>query len=208
MCNQQYFPAISLLILVVFINKITRATYYYHPCNVILYSNKILKKVGVSMYRCLSLVMVAIAILLLPVSAAHAAEPFDITYCGSGAVTIIVKSKALAIASVDAKGIAIGNDNNSNFHNLTWHGVGFMVAQGGKRSWQGYATIVDTDGSTIIVTTTITDLKIMMGTGKWQGITGQEKGWLIAKGRPVTEGTIQNCRRVKGTFILPPKAKQ
>jgi len=146
--------------------------------------------------------------LIMFIPSAQAEEPFDITYCGSGTLTILTKSKELTVASVDAKGIAISNHENKTFNNCTWHGIGFMLIKNGARNWKSYAKFMDTDGSFIIVETTMDGFKFLQGTGKWKGITGEGKGWLITKGKPITQGTIQNCRRVTGTFELPKKASK
>lgn len=139
-------------------------------------------------------------------SIAHAELPFDITYCGSGELTILTQSEELTIASVDAMGITISNIDSKAFDNCTWHGIGIMVMKNGNRTWSSYAKFMDPDGSLLIVETTMDTFKILKGTGKWEGITGSGKGWLITKGKPITQGTIQNCRRVKGTFDLQGKS--
>lgn len=143
-------------------------------------------------------------VLVIPIASAE--EPFDITYCGSGEITILIQSKELTIASVDAMGITISNSENNIFDSCTWHGIGVMAVKDGKRSWSSHAKFMDPDGSLLIVETTMDDFTFLQGTGKWAGITGGGKGWLITKGKPITQGTIQNCRRVKGTFNLPSKA--
>ncbi|MDY7034661.1 MAG: hypothetical protein SV375_00660 [Thermodesulfobacteriota bacterium] len=136
----------------------------------------------------------------------QAEQPFDITYCGSGDLSILTKSKELTVASVDAKGITISNHDNKAFHNCTWHGIGFMMIKNGKRTWSSYTKFMDPDGSILIVETTMNSFHFLRGTGKWKGITGNGKGWLITNGKSITQGTIQNCRRVKGTFELPEKS--
>lgn len=143
------------------------------------------------------------SIFFIPI--AHAEQPFDITYCGSGELTILTQSKELTIASVDAKGITISNNENGTFNNCTWHGIGVMVVKDGNRTWSSYAKFMDPDGSLLIVETTMDAFTILQGTGKWEGITGGGKGWLITKGKPIAQGTIQNCRRVKGAFELQGK---
>jgi hypothetical protein len=142
-------------------------------------------------------------VLLNPI--AYAEQPFDITFCGSGEVTMLTRSEELTIACVNAMGTTISNSENKIFDSSTWHGIGFMVVKDGKRSWYSYSKFMDPDGSLFFVESTMEGIKFLGGTGKWAGIFGGGKGWLITKGKPIAEGTIQNCRRVKGTFELKGK---
>ena len=137
---------------------------------------------------------------------AYAEQHFDITFCGSGEVTMLTRSEELTIASVDAMGTTISNNENKIFDSSSWHGIGFMVVKDGKRSWSSYSKFMDPDGSLFFVEGTMDGITFLGGTGKWTGITGGGKGWLITKGKPIAEGTIQNCRRVKGTFELKGKS--
>ena len=67
-------------------------------------------------------------VMFIPV--AQAEQPFDITDCGSGTITMVSTSKELTVFSFDLKGISRSNHENKVFDNTTFHCVGVMLALG------------------------------------------------------------------------------
>jgi hypothetical protein len=141
---------------------------------------------------------------------AKAEQPFDITDCGSGTITMVSASKELTVFSFDLKGISRSNHENKVFDNTTFHCVGVIRVMAGKRTETGYFKIMDSDGDFIVgevtcIETEKSTWKFLQGTGKWKGITGGGKGWVIMRGKPITSGTFQACFRHTGTIKLPKK---
>jgi len=139
---------------------------------------------------------------------AQAEQPFDITDCGSGTMTMVSASKELTVFGFDLKGISRSNHENKVFDNATFHCVGVIRVMAGKRNETGYFKIMDSEGDFIVgeVTRAETEKstwKFLQGNGKWKGITGGGTGWVIMQGKPITPGTFQACFRHTGTIKLP-----
>lgn len=144
-------------------------------------------------------------VMFIPV--ANAEQRYDITICGSGTVTMLSQSKELTVRSMDFKGIIRSNHENKVFDNCTLHHVRVVRVVAGKVTAHGYSKFMDPTGDIVVlyfsqvgkeVTT-----KFLQGTGKWKGITGSGKVRHIARGKPITAGTVQGCNRQTGTFELP-----
>jgi hypothetical protein len=140
---------------------------------------------------------------------AECAESYDVTVCVSVDVTPLVQSQEITIFTYDGKGIMRSNNGGQVFDNCTVHLQGIALFEGKNRTMHSYLKYLDPDGDFVIfrkmskpgektVSTTI-----MMGTGKWKGITGSGIATQITKGKPVATHTNQLCTRHKGTFTLP-----
>jgi hypothetical protein len=137
----------------------------------------------------------------------QAEQPFDFTYCGSSTLTMVSASKELTVGTFDMKGITISNLENKVFDNMTFHCVAVFQVMDGKSSGKGYCKDMDPDGDFFIIEFTLVGMdattRFLQGTGKWKGITGEGKSVPITRGKPITPGTSQDCRRATGTFELP-----
>lgn len=145
--------------------------------------------------------------LLMFIPVANAEQPYDITVCGSGTVTMLSQSKELTVRSLDFKGIIRSNHENKVFDNCTLHHVRVVRVVAGKVTAHGYSKFMDPTGDIVVldfsqVGKEITT-KFLHGTGKWKAITGSGKVRPIARGKPITAGTVQGCNRQTGTFELP-----
>jgi len=156
-----------------------------------------------------ALSVAAVIVFGLPmfISVAQAGQPYDITSCFSGSLTMVSKSKQLTVLSWDAKAICRSNHENKVFDNCTFHAVGVFRLMAGKKTETFYFKLMDPDGDFIVGEGTVEGKegtwKFLQGTGKWKGITGGGKQRLIARGKPITPGTFQICIRVTGAFELP-----
>jgi hypothetical protein len=134
-------------------------------------------------------------------------QPYDITYCQSGTITIVSESEELTVYSVDFKGIIRSNHENGDFDNCTLHEVGVTRIMHGKRTFYGYCKVMDPEGDYIVKELSDDGTKaianFLQGTGKWKGITGLGKYEHITQGKPITPGTFQTCVRETGRFQLP-----
>ena len=136
----------------------------------------------------------------------------DYTQCYAGVVNLLHASKELTSGSYDLKGIVRSNTDDKTLDNQTMHCVGAFANVGGNVTDSGYCKFVSGENDSYVGTyvRTSTDPKtqqgtwrLLGGTGKWQGITG-EATYLNSIGhRPVAPGTFQQCGRVTGKYRLP-----
>jgi len=156
-----------------------------------------------------SVVVAIVFVLVIHIPVAQAETPYDITACYSGTITMLSQSKELTIFSMDIKGIARSNHENKVFDNCTFNCVAVVRITAGKRTGLGYCKFLDPDGDIVVFEVTYVGAegtsKFLHGTGKWKGITGSGKFRTIARGKPITKGTAQNCSRATGTIELPKK---
>jgi hypothetical protein len=157
-----------------------------------------------------SVVVTTLLGMLLVMTAVHAKEiPFDITYCTSGTVTPVVRSKAITLLGFELRGIGRSNLEDNPFDNLTTHCVGTTMVKEGSRTVKWYCKLMDLEGDFIFMEGSGTPgnakrtIRALSGTGKWQGITGGGANQPLARGKPITPDTFQNCSRATGTYILP-----
>lgn len=145
--------------------------------------------------------------LFLFVPMAQAQTPFDFTECVSGDLTILFQSKEITITGIEGKGIFLSHHENKIFDNCTFHVVAIAKTVDGKRRSDSYWKIMDPNGDIIIAEVVVLGpektMKLLHGTGKWQGIKGEAKGKTTASGKFIVPGTIQGCSRYVGTFELP-----
>jgi len=138
-----------------------------------------------------------------------AEQVYDVTVCVSLDLNPLVKSPAITIATYDGKGIMRSNNGGKVFDNCTVHLQGVHVLEGEKGTIYSYMKYLDPDGDFVIFRLTQNPgekagtTTIVMGTGKWKGVTGGGKAVRIAKGKPVRAGTVQFCNNHKGTVTLP-----
>lgn len=151
-----------------------------------------------------SFVSVLVFIIFIP--AAQAEQPFDVTCCFSGIITVVSASQELTVAGVEVRGIFQSNHENKAFDNMTLHCVGIFRVMDGKSSSTAYCKGMDPDGDIVVQEHTRVgpevNWKFLHGTGKWKGIKGGGKGKVITSGKPITSGTTQSCSRVVGTYEL------
>jgi len=141
------------------------------------------------------------------IPSAEAEQPFDITCCYSGKLTMVSQSKELRVLGGEAQGISQSNHENKAFDNMTLHYMFIMRITDGKEFATAYIKGMDPDGDTFVQEQTRVGLevtcKFLEGTGKWKGIKGGGTGKIITRGKPITPGTTQGCYRMIGTFELP-----
>lgn len=147
-------------------------------------------------------------VMFIPV--AQAEQPYDLTACGSGTITLLSTSKELTVYSIEGRGIVQDNLKSKLFDGCTWHAVGVVLIMDGKKTGLMYTKVMDPDGDFFVSKSTYVGPdertgKILHGTGKWKGITGGGKSRVIIRGKPITPGTVQACSRTTGTFKLPKK---
>jgi len=136
----------------------------------------------------------------------QAQQPLDMLSCGASTATTIVSGQELTIFSVDGKGINIDNLASKAFDNMTYHGVGVFKIDSGKFTGTLYMKYMDPSGDYLVVEVSAvgmeSDWKYLYGTGKWKGITGGGKAFIITKGKPISPGTSQSCTKITGTYEL------
>jgi len=150
----------------------------------------------------------AILALFILIPIAQAGEPYDLTLCSSGQVSMLIASQELVVYDFQGNGITISNHENKKFHGLSYRCIGTNSIKKGVQNQIVYCKYLDTDGDLVVGEGNRTGeegtWKFLYGTGKWQGITGGGPiGVPIASGKPISEGTYQECQIAKGTFSLP-----
>ena len=152
-----------------------------------------------------SIAIILVVGFCLFISVAHAAE-YDLTNCWSGETTMLFVSKELVVMSYDIKGICRSNTDNKDFDNMSFQCVGISRIVAGKTTGNGYCKFIDKDGDFVVGETTSTGpegtWQAMHGTGKWKGIVGHGKNMAITNSKPIVEGTMQNCNRATGTYMI------
>ena len=150
----------------------------------------------------------AVLALFLLISIVQAEEPYDLTMCMSGQVSMLIASKELVIYNFQADGMTMSNHENKKFHGMSYRCLGTSRTENDVQNSVSYCKYMDADGDLIVGTGIRSEKegtwKFLYGTGKWQGITGGGPiGVPVASGKPISEGTFQVCQRAKGTFKLP-----
>ena len=143
--------------------------------------------------------------------AESAEQVYDVDVCVSMELTPLVQSEEISIFTFDCKGIMRSNIESKVFDNCTAHVLGVMVIEGENRTYHSYLIYLAPDGDHVIFRFTqnpgeeAATTTLLVGTGKWKGITGGGKAVTIAKGIPVVKGTFQFCNNHKGKFTVPTK---
>lgn len=146
--------------------------------------------------------------LFLLFSMAQADEPYDLTMCSSGQVSMLLETKDLVLFSTQGDGITMSNHENNKFHGLSYRCIGSHKFAEGVLHQVVYCKFMEVDGDLVVAEGINTGnegtVKFLYGTGKWQGITGGgSMGVPVARGKPISEGTYHVCTRAKGTYKLP-----
>ena len=149
-----------------------------------------------------------VLVLFLMISIAQAEEPYDLTMCMSGQVSMLLASKELVVYNYQADGMTMSNHENKKFHGMSYRCLGTNRIEKGVQQQVAYCKYMDADGDLVVGEGIRTGKegtwKFLYGTGKWQGITGGGPiGVTVASGKPISEGTFQVCQTAKGTFNLP-----
>jgi hypothetical protein len=169
---------------------------------------RIANREGVQM-QCRTTVILAVVLGVVMFSVvAHAAEPYDISYCSYGTVTMVSKTEELTVFSADVKGISWSNHENKAFDNNTYHCVSVVRVSPSERAANGYCKFLEPNGDFVVgefrsVNSPQGNWKFLQGTGKWKGITGGGTNEPLRRGKPIAPGTFQSCRRATGTYTLP-----
>ncbi len=140
---------------------------------------------------------------------AYAEQGYDVDVCFSLEFTPLIKSPEITIVTFDGKGIMRSNGDSKVFDNCTVHSQGVHVFEGKGGTIYAYMKYLDPGGDFVIFRYTqspgekAATTTIMMGTGKWKGVTGGGKATRTARGKPVATGLVQACNKHTGTFTLP-----
>lgn len=154
------------------------------------------------------IIALSILTLLLLIPAVQADEPYDLTLCSSGQVSMLIASKELVAYNFQGDGITMSNLENKNFHGMSYRCIGTSSIKEGVQNQVVICKYMDADGDLVVGEGNRTGKegtwKFLYGTGKWNGITGGGPiGVPVASGKPISDGTYQVCQRAKGTFSLP-----
>jgi hypothetical protein len=155
-------------------------------------------------------VMIAVilgVIMLIPVARAER-QDVEFMVCSAVTYNVVHFTPEVAVMSWDAKAIIRSTHESKLFDNWTGHGVGVMNLGGGKGSWRGITKRMAPDGDFIIWekygdSDSGTTAKPIYGTGKWKGIKGELKCKRITMGKPIVQGTDQNCETEVGWIEIP-----
>jgi hypothetical protein len=153
---------------------------------------------------------IALLCLVMFLPAAYAGEEFECLLCISGTyVTFHGSEELMPLFRGEESGVMISKSENKFLDNATVYSPWVQRGYGKEREGYFLGKIVDLDGDIIIVGNPYKGLgheaKFLQGTGKYKGITGSYKAQRVAEGKSVMPGTYQNCKKIEGTFELPPK---
>ena len=151
---------------------------------------------------------IAILTLFILISSAQAEEPYDLTLCSSGTVSMLLATQELTVIITQGDGVTMSNHENNKFHGMSYSCNGITKIEKGVRSQLIYCKYMDGDGDLVVGEGNLagkeSTWKFLYGSGKWQGITGGgPMGVPSVMAKPIREGTYQVCMRAKGTFNLP-----
>jgi len=146
--------------------------------------------------------------LFISISGGQAQQPVEWTQCFSGTSAVSVATEELRVFTFESKGITMSNIESKLFNNMSSHCMGATKVVAGKRTSITYSKYLDSDGDFVVLETIAIpgekedDWKFIHGTGKWKGIKGSGKWKVVARGKPMTPGTFNNCYKAIGTFEL------
>jgi hypothetical protein len=153
-----------------------------------------------------SVVAIAFGMIAFAFSA-KAEQPYDITTCFAGTVTVLTASDELTVTSVEMRGITQSHLENKAFDNTSVHCVGVGQSMPDKSIRSGYCKYLDPEGDFLVGRYEAEGAEgkweFVHGTGKWKGITGGGTYEAVTRAKPITPGTFQYCSRATGTFSLP-----
>ena len=140
-------------------------------------------------------------VMFVPVAQAERLE-IDGVACYSNTITVVQASPGeILVGSYDGKGIWRSTINPSQ--NTSFHQVGVFKGAGGKMSWNGFVRTLWPDGDFTIWETQGDSVsgqkaKLIYGTGRFKGATGEQTSTQITTTKPIAPGTEQACVKVLG----------
>jgi hypothetical protein len=146
--------------------------------------------------------------MFIPIAQAQRQEFENIACVANTTSTVQASPGEIYIGTFEGKGIVRSVDEKKLFDNNTFHQVGVQKAVGGKWIWNGFYKAMRPDGDFIIWefsgdSEIGTTAKAIYGAGKFKGVKGEVKSKMLTKGKPIVEGTSQNCSQVVGWIELP-----
>ena len=151
--------------------------------------------------------LIALLAILMFVPTVQAADSFESTACYSGTMTMLHSSKELTVMSFECKGIVRSNTNSEIFNNASEMVMGLMCQMGDEITQRGFAKYLYPNGDINIIEwdgkANDGEWKFLLGTGKWEGIKGGGKWSILQRVKSIAPGTLQNCRKIIGTYELP-----
>lgn len=146
----------------------------------------------------------------LVISAGQAARAESLTVdslaCNSMDITPILTTETLTVSSWSLKGIVI-DQSDAGGPDASQHCVGVRLTQGDRTTVRGYCATMYPDGDQTVIEVSRDreesgTWRLIDGTGKYAGATGEGTYEFITQARPVQEGTWQYCNRVAGSVTL------
>jgi len=151
--------------------------------------------------------LVAFFAIFVFIPTVQAADPFESTACVSGTSTMLHNSKELMVLSFEMKGIVRSNTNSEIFNNVSEMCVGLVCKMGDDITQRGYCKYMYPNGDITIMEwdgkANGGNWKLLLGTGKWEGIKASGTWSILQRAKSIAPGTLQNCRTIKGTYELP-----
>jgi hypothetical protein len=146
--------------------------------------------------------------MFIPVAQAQRQEIEGISCFANTHSAVQASPGEIYIGSFDGKGIFRSTHENKVADNSTLHQVGVLKGAEGKWSWHGYYKTMRPDGDFAIYefygdSESGSTAKAIYGTGKLKGIKGEYKTKAITTGKPIVQGTAQECYKVVGWIELP-----
>jgi hypothetical protein len=130
----------------------------------------------------------------------------DITSCYSGIANIIDFSKTYGAVSYELMGTNRSDPPGGFADMTTFRCVGFTGTIDGKASGMNMCETIDKDGDKLlnkqIVEGPKNTLEMVVGTGKYEGITRTGGGESLGAFPAVKPGTFQGCTHNTGTYKL------
>jgi hypothetical protein len=152
-------------------------------------------------------ILLALFVIFMFIPTIQASEPFESTSCVSGSMNIIHANKELMASSFDIKGMLRSDSNSEIFNDVSEWCVGLFSRVGDEITQRGFCKYIYLNGDINIIEwdgkANGGNFKFLMGTGKWKGIEGGGTWSIIQRAKSVAPGTLQNCRKLKGTYELP-----
>jgi hypothetical protein len=132
---------------------------------------------------------------------------YDYVACVNAKITPLVKAPDFIGFNVESWGI-VASSTTKEMENATTHCMGYGRVMGGKQAGQGVCKWTDTAGNTFVGQYDVTapgegTWTFLTGTGRFKGAHGGGHWKVVAQGKPIDAGTVQNCRRDWGSYTSP-----
>jgi hypothetical protein len=135
-----------------------------------------------------------------------AEKAYEHVWCFSGKVMALESTADITALSVDSLGI-VTHSTAKEFENASGHCVGYVRIMAGKSVGKGLCKFLGSEGDSSVLewdlTGTESPWSFLSGTGKFKGIQGGGLWKNVASGKPIAEGTVQNCDKAWGKYKLP-----